>query len=77
MAFGIFVPSAMRWSISREGTATLVWPTGTAGTPTTVVCTYREAADLLREGCPFINAADKQKILAGTAIKVFNLPWKT
>lgn len=45
--------------------------------PTTVVCNYREAVDLVREGCPFINAADKQKILAGTAIKVFNLPWKT
>jgi L-fuconolactonase len=57
----------------RFGADRMMW--GSNYPPTTQICTYRQALDLLSSQCTFLTAADKDKILAGTATKVFRLPW--
>lgn len=51
----------------------LLW--GSNFPPTKQVCTYREAADLVRELCPFLGAEDRAKIMGRTAATALGLPW--
>lgn len=58
----------------RFGADRMMW--GSNYPPTTQVCTYRQALDLISSQCAFLTAADKEKILARTAARVFRLPWQ-
>lgn len=63
----------MKQLYERVGADRLMW--GSNYPPTLRVCSYKEAVDFIGEGCDFISAADKTKILGGTATRVLRLPW--
>jgi predicted TIM-barrel fold metal-dependent hydrolase len=59
----------------RFGPDRLVW--GSNYTPVRLVATYAESVDWLREGCDFLTAEDRAKVLGGNAARVYELPWTT
>lgn len=62
----------LREIYDRFGPERMIW--GSNFPPTTQVCSYEEAIAFIEES-GFLSAADKSKILAGNAIRVFGLPW--
>lgn len=51
----------------------LMW--GSNFPPSLRACSFRESVDFVRVASDFLPAADREKILGGTAIKVLRLPW--